>query len=44
MIPPDAITIVNGGEITITAAVMEITAAGEVTATLSTAGDGRLSR
>ena len=42
MIPPDAITIVNGGQITITAAVMEITAAGEVTATLSTAGDGQL--
>ena len=42
MIPPDALTVTNGGTITPTAAVMELTAAGAVGAELVAAGDGQL--
>lgn len=42
MIPPDALTVTDGGTITPTAAVMELTAAGAVGAELIAAGDGQL--
>ena len=42
MIPPAALTVVNGGTITGTGAVMEITSAAEVTATMVQPTDGQL--
>ena len=42
MIPPDALTVTNGGVITPTASVMELTAAGAVGAELINAADGQL--
>lgn len=41
MIPPDNLTVTNGGIITPTAAVMVLTAAGTVGAALAPAGDGQ---
>ncbi len=41
MIPPDNLTVTNGGTITPTAAVMVLTAAGTVGAALAPAGDGQ---
>ena len=42
MIPPAAVTVTNGGIITPTGAVVELTAAGTVGAELAPAGDGQL--
>lgn len=41
-VPPDALTVTNGGTITPTATVMELTAGGAVGAELIAAGDGQL--
>lgn len=41
MIPPDNLTVTNGGVITPTAAVMVLTAAGTVGASMAPAGDGQ---
>lgn len=41
MIPPDAVTVTNGGTITPTGAVVELTAAGAVGAAMAAAGDGQ---
>lgn len=42
LIPPATQTITNGGAIAVTGGVVEVTAAGEVTAELGTAGDGQV--
>lgn len=42
LIPPATQTVVNGGTITGTGGIVEVTAAGEVTATLVTASDGQI--
>lgn len=42
LIPPETQTVIDGGTITGTGGIVEVTAAGEVTATLVTAGDGQV--